>query len=141
VGAAGAVLQVAIFTFVVRWLPAAGAAALAVELVVLHNFLWHERFTWRDRAGAGLRQRTMRLWRFNATNGIVSIAGNTAVVWLLSRFGAPPLAAQAAAIAVCAPVNFWIADRWVYGRRRCGDATAGRTCPAPTGEARALEGA
>ena len=25
------------------------ATALAVETAVVHNFLWHERFTWRDR--------------------------------------------------------------------------------------------
>ena len=30
------------------------ATALAVETAVIHNFLWHERFTWADRAGAGL---------------------------------------------------------------------------------------
>ena len=27
------------------------ATALAVEAAVIHNFLWHERFTWADRAG------------------------------------------------------------------------------------------
>ena len=27
------------------------ATALAVEVTVLHNFLWHERFTWADRCG------------------------------------------------------------------------------------------
>jgi putative flippase GtrA len=113
------VLQVALFMLAARWLPAAGAAAVAVESAVLHNFLWHEGFTWRDRAAAGLRQRARRLWRFHATNGIVSIAGNTAIEWLLARqCGAPPLVAQAAAIAVCAPVNFWAADRWVYAVER-----------------------
>ena len=118
VGAGGAVLQVALFMLAARWLPAAGAAAVAVESAVLHNFLWHERFTWRDRARAGRRQRARRLWRFHATNGMVSSAGNAAVVWLLARqCGVPPLVAQAAAIAVCAPVNYLVADRWVYAAR------------------------
>jgi dolichol-phosphate mannosyltransferase len=114
VGLLGAVLQVALFTELARWLPAAAAAALAVELTVLHNFVWHERVTWRDRRAPGLRERLARLWRFHAANGLVSIAGNTAVVYGLTELGAPSLAAQAAAIAVCAPVNFWVADRWVY---------------------------
>ena len=30
------------------------ATALAVETAVIHNFLWHERFTWADRSGTGL---------------------------------------------------------------------------------------
>lgn len=28
------------------------ATALAVETAVIHNFFWHERFTWADRSGA-----------------------------------------------------------------------------------------
>src|SRR6201987_6532294 len=28
------------------------ATALAVEAAILHNYLWHERFTWRDRVSA-----------------------------------------------------------------------------------------
>ncbi len=111
VGMVGAAVQVAMFAVLTRWMPPAGAAAVAVELTVLHNFAWHERVTWRDRAVAGVWR---RLWRFHAANGLVSIAGNAAVVWALTGVGAPALAAQGAAIAVCAPVNFWVADRWVY---------------------------
>lgn len=114
VGALGAAVQAVLFALLVRARVAPpAAAAIAVELVVLHNFCWHERVTWRDRRGAGI---AARLGRFHAANGAVSIVGNAAVVWALTRWGAPPLAAQAAAIALCAPVNFWVADRWVYGR-------------------------
>ena len=42
----------------VGW-PYAPAAAAAVELAVLNNFFWHERWTWRDRTL--LRGRTARL--------------------------------------------------------------------------------
>ena len=118
VGMAGAGVQMLVFGLAARRMPAAAAAALAVELAVLHNFLWHQRFTWRDRPAAGLRERAARLWRFHAANGILSVAGNAAVVWLLAQqLGLPALAAQGAAIAICAPLNFWAADRWVY---RCG---------------------
>ena len=114
VGIVGAAVQVALFAVLARWLPAAGAAAVAVELTVLHNFVWHERVTWRDRAAAGVWR---RLWRFHAANGLVSIAGNAAVVWALTRIGVWGMVAAGAAIAVCAPVNFWVADRWVYRKR------------------------
>jgi putative flippase GtrA len=112
VGLAGAAVQVALFAVLRQWLPAAAAAAIAVELTVLHNFAWHERVTWGDRAAAGVWK---RLWRFHAANGLVSIAGNAAAVYGLTEIGAPALAAQAGAIALCAPVNFLVADRWVYG--------------------------
>ncbi len=29
------------------------ATAMAVEFTILHNFVWHEKFTWRERATAG----------------------------------------------------------------------------------------
>jgi dolichol-phosphate mannosyltransferase len=113
VGIAGAAVQVVLFTVLRRWLPAAAAAAIAVELTVLHNFVWHERVTWRDRDAAGVWK---RLWRFHAANGLVSMVGNAAAVYGLTEIGAPALAAQAGAIALCAPVNFLVADRWVWNR-------------------------
>ena len=52
VGAIGIVVQLAVLGILngilkLDYLP---ATALAVEAAVLHNFLWHERFTWADRA-------------------------------------------------------------------------------------------
>ena len=52
------------------------ATALAVETAVLHNFLWHQHFTWADRVRNQWRDPLMRLLRFNLTNGLVSILGN-----------------------------------------------------------------
>jgi putative flippase GtrA len=117
-GALGAALQVLVFDLLIRWLhlPGAVAAAIGVETALLNNFLWHERFTWRDRGAPGLLPRALRLWRFHAANGLVSLAGNTALAYcLVERLKVPALPSAAAAIAVCAPVNFWLADRWVYG--------------------------
>lgn len=113
IGILGAVVQIAAFTALVRWMsvPSAIAAVLAVEAAVLHNFWWHQRFTWRDRAGS--------LWRFHAANGLVSIAGNALLVWwFVDELRLPAVAAAVAAIGICAPLNFLVADRWVYAARR-----------------------
>ena len=86
------------------------ATALAVETAVIHNFLWHERFTWRDRPAARplpfspsrrcLHERSgvseartappkdpcvlflspARLLKFNVINGAVSLAGNLLIM-------------------------------------------------------------
>jgi putative flippase GtrA len=91
------------------------AAPLAVELALLHNFAWHERFTWRDRSLKNLSQRAIRLWRFHLANGLVSLLGNTLVIYcLVERLKAPVLPSAAAAIALCALANFLLADRWVF---------------------------
>jgi putative flippase GtrA len=69
------------------------ATALAVEITVIHNFLWHERFTWADRVQTTWRNSLPRLLRFNLTNGAVSIASASV----------PPLRNQArrSALALC----------------------------------------
>ena len=56
------------------------ATALAVEAAVLHNFLWHERWTWSDRTVRGKSASWTRLWRFNAANGGISMVGNLVVM-------------------------------------------------------------
>ena len=59
VGAIGFVLQLGTLTLLtqaVGW-PYEPATALAVALAVLHNFWWHERWTWRDRTATGPRAR------------------------------------------------------------------------------------
>src|ERR1700694_1499876 len=52
------------------------ATAAAVELAVLNNFVWHQRWTWRDRPSATTGETLRRLAKFNLTNGAVSITGN-----------------------------------------------------------------
>jgi dolichol-phosphate mannosyltransferase len=111
VGLMGAAVQVAAFHALIHWagvVPVA-AAPLSVELAILHNFFWHDRFTWSDRKPPG------RLWRFHVANGLVSIVGNTLLAWwLVEQLHIAAAPAAIVAIAVCAPVNFWVADRWVY---------------------------
>jgi len=117
VGLLGAGLQVLLLYLLIERCNLAKVAAtpITVEIAVIHNFLWHERFTWRDRECAGVRATITRFWRFHAGNGLVSLVGNTAVISALGECcHIPALPAAAAAIALCAPVNFWLADRWVY---------------------------
>jgi putative flippase GtrA len=116
VGAAGIVVQLAALTLLrsglhVQYLP---ATALAVETAVLHNYVWHECWTWRDRTG-GHRGFAARLLRFNFTTGMVSIAVNLAMMRLLvGRFHLPYLAANLIAIAVGSLANYLAADWWVF---------------------------
>ena len=117
VGLLGVALQLsllALLTKYFRMLPVT-ATALAVEITLLHNFLWHERFTWRDRRRKDFRQRALRLCRFHLGNGLVSLLGNTSLSYcLVERLNAPLLPSALASIAVCSLVNFALADCWVY---------------------------
>ena len=94
------------------------ATALAVEVAVLHNFVWHEKFTWRGEPRGSNRDVAMRLARFHAGNGLVSIAGNVVLMKLFSdvlRWNA--YLAMGLAIAICALANFAVSELFVFRRR------------------------
>ncbi len=91
------------------------ATGLAVEIAVVHNFLWHERFTWADRPAVRPWHSLIRLAKFNASNGAVSIAGNLLLMRLLvGKLKFNYVASNCVAIAVCSLVNFLLGDRFVF---------------------------
>jgi putative flippase GtrA len=95
------------------------ATALAVETAVLHNFVWHERFTWKERSPGGWRATVLRLLRFHAGNGVVSIAGNLALMRLFTgALGMAVLIANGLAIAICSVANFAASEWFVFRERR-----------------------
>ena len=93
------------------------ATGLAVEIAVIHNFLWHERFTWADRPAARWKHSLFRLAKFNLSNGAVSLVGNLGLMWVLvGGLKVHYVVANCFAIAVCSVVNFWLGDRFVFER-------------------------
>jgi putative flippase GtrA len=115
VGVGGFVLQVGVLALLV-YLGAhyLVATAVAVEAAVLHNFLWHERWTWRDRPSDG-QGRLGRLWRFHALNGAISLAGNILLMRLfVGTLGLAPIPSNILAVLICALVNFFASDRLVF---------------------------
>lgn len=93
------------------------ATAIAVEAAVVHNFVWHEQFTWADRVEWAWPRSVPRFVRFNLTTGLVSILGNVALMKVMVGLGGMNyLAANAIAIALCSVANFLVSDEWVFGR-------------------------
>jgi putative flippase GtrA len=120
VGALGVAVQLAALGVFHGWLrfEYLAATALAVESAVLHNFVWHERWTWRDRAGSNGGV-LVRLLRFNLSTGALSILTNLALMrWLVGTLHAPYLAANLAAMAAGSIANFLVSDLLVFQPRR-----------------------
>ena len=125
IGALEAALQLAILGVLIRSTPLHYllATAIAVEAAVLHNFCWHERWTWGDRPVATWRQLASRLLRFHASNGAISFTGNVLLMRVLTgSLGVDPVAANIVAILVCSCINF-AAGEWVVFRRVAAAAT------------------
>jgi putative flippase GtrA len=95
------------------------ATAIGVLAAIAHNFAWHRCWTWRDRPDS--RGLVVTFFAFSAANGLVSLAGNLLVMRVLvGTLHTPAIAANLAAIATCAVVNYLVADRAVF-------STAGTT--------------
>jgi dolichol-phosphate mannosyltransferase len=91
------------------------ATGLAVEAAVLHNFAWHQRFTWSDRGGPRLAGTAVRLLRFHLSNGAISILGSLLLMrWLVGQMGMRVLVANLVTVAACSVGNFLASDRWVF---------------------------
>jgi putative flippase GtrA len=118
VGAIGVVLQLSALTLFNRW--TAGhyliASAAAIELSLLHNFVAHLHFTWRDRRNRSTR--FAQLVRFHLSNGLVSMVGNLALMQILVHEAhVPVLISNGIAILCCSMVNFCVGDNWVFAVR------------------------
>ncbi len=130
VGIAGAVVQIwFLHLFLNAHCNYLAATALAVEAAVLHNFAWHQRYTWADRPCDDLRAVLGRLGRFHLSNGAVSILGNVMLMRLfVGDLRLSPLLSNFMAILVCSLMNYFLGDRFVFRRHEndlTGDDDAG----------------
>ena len=118
VGVFGFVLQTAALFILTRAAPDLSylaATALAVELAVINNFFWHQRWTWNDRPSPTKRHTLRRLAKFNVTTGTVSLAGNLLLMSVLvGRFGLPVVGANVVTIIACSLLSFFLADRITF---------------------------
>jgi putative flippase GtrA len=124
VGLGGMALQLAVvasLVHLVHW-PYLVATATGVEAAVLHNFAWHQRWTWRDRPARSRRATIDRLMRFHLLNGVISLAGNIGLTAGGTRMlHLDPVLANALAIGLCSLVNFAASESLVFstpGRRK-----------------------
>ena len=91
------------------------ATIVAVEAAVLHNFMWHQRWTWKERPCRSMGERWRRLLRFQASNGLVSLIGNTLSMGaLVGVLRLPVMASALLSIILCSLINFLFSDRWVF---------------------------
>jgi putative flippase GtrA len=114
VGAMGVVVQLTTLAILNRLVPGhyLYASAATVELTLLHNFIWHLRFTWRDRRD---NTRLSQLTRFHLSNGLVSILGNLLLMRILVHEAhIPVIASNGIAILCCSIINFYLGNTWAF---------------------------
>lgn len=119
VGAMGMVLQLAVLALLNRWTRGhyLYASAAAVELTLLHNFMWHLHYTWRDRRDGSTL--FAQLVKFHLSNGLVSMLGNLVLMRILVHEAhIPVLASNGIAILCCSLLNFRLGNSWAFVERQ-----------------------
>ena len=119
IGVMGVIVQQGLLFSLTEWIGVhyLVATAAAVQAAILHNFVWHERWTWSDRIADGRHPRWHRLVRFNLVNGSLAITGQVILTGLyVTMFGLHYSVANLSAIATCAIVSFLANDRLVFQR-------------------------
>jgi len=115
VGIMGFLVQICTLTLLAHGLrlPDAAAVAIAVSVALAHNFLWHERWTWRGRPA-----QTTRLQRFawfQLANGSLSLGSNLGLTLVIKAMAKLPLVtANVAAVAMASLVMFLVNDRLIF---------------------------
>jgi putative flippase GtrA len=118
VGTIGMVVQLGALALFNRSIPGhyMVASAAALELTLLHNFLWHLRYTWRDRRGESAQ--AAQLLRFHLSNGLVSMVGNLALMRVLvDGMHLPIIVSNGIAILCCSVLNFFLGNNWAFAAR------------------------
>ena len=115
VGAVSAGVQLAVLTLLVRVdLHSWAGNAVAIGVAAQVNFALSQWFTWRDRTDAGpLRARWVRF--------MCAISSTVALnfgIFAAASMVMAPIDAAVCGIAVAAVANFFLADRFVFVRRR-----------------------
>jgi len=116
VGLLGIAVQLSTLALLNRAIPAHYllTSTLAVELTLLHNFVWHLHYTWPATSRCN---RLAQLFRFHLSNGLLSLLGNLALMPLfVHSLHAPIVFANALTIACCGFANFLLAHHWVFSR-------------------------
>ncbi len=105
------------------------ATVVAVEVTLGHNFMWHERWTWKMRGQAGWGARALK---YQLGTGTVAMLANLfAAELFVGRMGLPTLVATPLAIVSSGMINFLIGQFVVFKQVPCSSPDADSSRPLP----------
>ena len=91
------------------------ATLIAVQCALIHNFFWHQRWTWRTNMSLSKKESFRRFLRFNSSSGTISMIGNLGFTALLVQaIHLPYIFCNLLAIGACNIANFLFAHNFVF---------------------------
>jgi dolichol-phosphate mannosyltransferase len=88
---------------------------LAIEFSIINNFIWNERWTFRDRSQKGAALYVRRFLAFNLTSGIVAFSVQVLNQWIETRvFNVWDKAALMIGIILGAVLNYFVSNHLIF---------------------------
>jgi dolichol-phosphate mannosyltransferase len=94
------------------------SSVLAIALAMINNFIWNDRWTWRDRGEPGIKAYLSRIIKFIVVSSIAAYIGNLGVLWILTHyFHVYYLISNLIGIAVGTALNYSVNNIWTFKSR------------------------
>ncbi|MCL6632490.1 MAG: glycosyltransferase family 2 protein [Alicyclobacillus herbarius] len=118
VGLLGVVVNLCIMSLLLKLtrIPVLGASVVASVAAMLHNYVWNDRVTWRERSARKRWHKWLQLPMFMAISA-VGIAITAAVAQAFSWLHLPELIGQMAGIVLATLWNFTANNRWTWAAK------------------------
>ena len=116
VGISGIIVNMSVLWLLTHYanLYYAFASPIAIELSIINNFIWNDRFTWHGRRSA----RNLSIWgglfRFNIVSWIAGSINWILLIAFTEVAGIYYLWANLLAIAIAAAINFVLNEKWTF---------------------------
>jgi putative flippase GtrA len=91
------------------------ATFFALQFALVHNFLWHQRWTWSGNRTIGRRAAFRRFVRYTSSSGTISTVGTLCFTALLFQaLNLPYVVCNLMAIGACNIANFLFSHTFVF---------------------------
>ena|SRR5688572_3832619 len=117
IGAMGVAVQLLVVIFVRYFFDVSPFVAtfIAIQFALIHNFVWHQRWTWRNNRIAGRKACLKRFVRFHSSSGTISVVGTLGfTALLLQTLNLPYVVCNLMAIGACNIANFLFSHTFVF---------------------------
>ena len=102
-------------------IPIIPASMMAIEIAIIHNFVWYRNWAWGDRREQQ-RERLpffRQLLLYNVATGLVDLIVNVSILWLLYRvFGVYYLIANIIGMILGPFIKFWLNEKIIFKETR-----------------------
>jgi len=102
-------------------IPIIPASVMAIEVAIIHNFIWYRYWAWGDRATVeGVRAPFFQqLVYYNIATGMVDLVVNVSILWLLYKvFGVYYLIANIIGMILGPFIKFWVNEKLIFKEAR-----------------------